>query len=274
MRYLTPLYIYLIWETLRDAYKGRVEGPTFSPEWPKSEVMARLEAAAGRPRQSYSGQEAHATLFAKTAALGHAISGGHCFGNGNKRTAFIAMSSMLQWNGWFLMMPPGVTSFMMLRSATSGGMTTEEMADFIASYAIVMTDPNDIKTGLYTGEGQVRVGLLEEDGSPEFPVRPPSIARKVFAERMLVAYHRNKALLNPHEEAELVASELWPLQTLKILTKWGHIQEHRLKAQRKIGRRTRSKRIGKRRCPQKGGRTVPKIPRPITQRHLGLHNKA
>jgi death-on-curing protein len=52
---------------------------------------AAIESALGRPFQTICGEEAWPTLSQKAAALFHSLICNHCFINGNKRTAVIAL---------------------------------------------------------------------------------------------------------------------------------------------------------------------------------------
>jgi death on curing protein len=61
-----------------------------------------LESAVGRPFQTFGGEELYPTLPAKAAALFHSLVCNHCFSNGNKRTAVIALHFFLLGNGYIL----------------------------------------------------------------------------------------------------------------------------------------------------------------------------
>ena len=61
-----------------------------------------LESAVGRPFQTFGGNELFPTIPAKAAALFHALVCNHCFTNGNKRTAVIALDFFLTENDWML----------------------------------------------------------------------------------------------------------------------------------------------------------------------------
>ena len=58
-----------------------------------------LEAAVHRPRASVLGQDAYPDLFAKAAALLHALARNHPLVDGNKRLAWLATYVLLAKNG-------------------------------------------------------------------------------------------------------------------------------------------------------------------------------
>lgn len=63
-----------------------------------------LESAVGRPFQTYGGEDLYPSVPEKAAALFHALVCNHCFKNGNKRTAVIALDFFLMGNGYALAM--------------------------------------------------------------------------------------------------------------------------------------------------------------------------
>lgn len=58
-----------------------------------------VDAAVGRPRQSFAGVDAHESLWDKAAALLHGLARTQGFYDGNKRTAWIATQAFLEVNG-------------------------------------------------------------------------------------------------------------------------------------------------------------------------------
>ena len=63
-----------------------------------------LDSAVHRPEQSLFGEDAYPSLFEKAAALLESLVKNHCFHNGNKRTAYLAVKSFLMVNGYHLKM--------------------------------------------------------------------------------------------------------------------------------------------------------------------------
>jgi death-on-curing protein len=61
--------------------------------------LGALESALAQPRATFGGQELHATLIDKAAALGFSIILNHPFVDGNKRIGHAAMETSLVLNG-------------------------------------------------------------------------------------------------------------------------------------------------------------------------------
>jgi death-on-curing protein len=61
-----------------------------------------LESAIARPFQTFGGNNLYPTIFEKAAALGESLIINHPFIDGNKRTGFIAMVSLLEDDGYLL----------------------------------------------------------------------------------------------------------------------------------------------------------------------------
>lgn len=61
--------------------------------------FAKLATALAVPQQSMFGDDLYPDLAAKAAALFDALVNGHCFSDGNKRTALLAMIEFLARNG-------------------------------------------------------------------------------------------------------------------------------------------------------------------------------
>ena len=62
-----------------------------------------LDSAVARPHAAFGGREAYPNLFAKAAALGHSLVLNHPFVDGNKRTAWEAMHTFIEENGYSLL---------------------------------------------------------------------------------------------------------------------------------------------------------------------------
>ncbi len=67
---------------------------------------ALIESAAARPFHTACGFDLMPTLAEKSAALFHSLACNHCFLNGNKRTAVIALDVFLTINDHWLSMNP------------------------------------------------------------------------------------------------------------------------------------------------------------------------
>jgi death on curing protein len=71
-----------------------------SPSGVRSDDL--LASACQRPNVALGSTEKYTTVFTKAAALFHSLTKNHPFHNGNKRTALVALLSMLQRNGYQL----------------------------------------------------------------------------------------------------------------------------------------------------------------------------
>lgn len=91
MRYLTAEELLVIHQALIEGFGG-MAGITEAG-------FARLETAAGAPRQSAFGEDLYPDLPAKAGALAHAIMRVHPFSDGNKRVAVVALDLMASLNG-------------------------------------------------------------------------------------------------------------------------------------------------------------------------------
>jgi death-on-curing family protein len=78
--------------------------------WPQTDPISPgeyrdrrlVESAANRPFQSAFGEDAYPNMIEKAAALFHSLIANHCFHNGNKRTAVLALDAFLAANGLLL----------------------------------------------------------------------------------------------------------------------------------------------------------------------------
>jgi death-on-curing family protein len=228
--------------------------------------MSRLEAAAARPRAEYGSQPAHPTLFQKTAALGHAIAQGHCFGNGNKRSAFFAINYVLAVNGWVLEMPDEIVAFMMLRVASNQNrMSVENMAYIIGAFAYVPGNRAELRSLRYLSSDALRknaIVLVEPD---QFPSPHPRRSRKEYLDKAQTVIDEQYEKMDPQERKMLGSTFRWPSQMIGLLIDWTKREEHTAHVVRLV--RRRGKRVGKRRRPHQGGRNLPKWCGCVRKRH-------
>lgn len=61
-----------------------------------------LDSAVNRPRGAFGRRDLYSSIFAKAAALGHSLVLNHSFVDGNKRTAWEAMHTFIEENGYSL----------------------------------------------------------------------------------------------------------------------------------------------------------------------------
>ncbi|MCE5168363.1 type II toxin-antitoxin system death-on-curing family toxin [Paenibacillus profundus] len=94
-----------------------------------------LESAVYRPQQSVFGEDAYPTLFEKAAALVDSVAKNHCFHNGNKRTAYLAVKSFLQINGYHLKMERELAVNFMV-DIVNGKYSVEDMAQIFVEHCI------------------------------------------------------------------------------------------------------------------------------------------
>ncbi|MEP9382478.1 type II toxin-antitoxin system death-on-curing family toxin [Nocardioides sp. KR10-350] len=73
---------------------GRLVGPD------RLRDFGLLDAAVSRPQASAFGEDAFPDIHTKAAALLHGLARNHPFVDGNKRTAWVAMSVFYQMNGY------------------------------------------------------------------------------------------------------------------------------------------------------------------------------
>jgi death on curing protein len=62
--------------------------------------IAGLESAIARPYQTYDGKNLYQSCFEKAAAIGESIIMNHPFVDGNKRTGYILMETVLRIEGF------------------------------------------------------------------------------------------------------------------------------------------------------------------------------
>jgi death on curing protein len=92
MRYLTYIEVAAINQYTIDRFSPGEHIGIKSPEL--------LDSAIHRPQQSAFGKDAYETIFEKAGALFESIAQNHAFHNANKRTAFLALTQFLYYNGY------------------------------------------------------------------------------------------------------------------------------------------------------------------------------
>ncbi|PEJ53314.1 type II toxin-antitoxin system death-on-curing family toxin [Bacillus sp. AFS002410] len=81
--------------------------------------IGRLESVLALPSSGFDGYERFPTLHEKAAVYMFYIATGHCFKDGNKRTAFLAASVFIMINGYDLIVDNNtVVNFMIIRQKT------------------------------------------------------------------------------------------------------------------------------------------------------------
>jgi len=100
-----------------------------------------LLSAAKRPDTGFGDFERFCTLYDKAAALAEAIINYHVFADGNKRTALLAASAMLQLNGMYLDAPYEQEVQMML-DVEAKRVTVTELAEWLRKHSFPLAKGN------------------------------------------------------------------------------------------------------------------------------------
>lgn len=101
----------------------------------KFKDLKLLDSAVNRPYITFGGDYLYESIFRKAAALFHSLVCNHCFYNGNKRTAVVAVDSFLTTNEVFLAMSNEDMYQLALAtaSANESGITPSAVLDSITS---------------------------------------------------------------------------------------------------------------------------------------------
>ena len=95
--------------------------------------LGLLESALAQPRATFDGNDLHATLIDKAAALGYSLVANHPFVDGNKRIGHAAMATFLLLNGLEIEAPVDAQERLMLDLA-AGGTTRSALAAWLAGH--------------------------------------------------------------------------------------------------------------------------------------------
>ena len=95
--------------------------------------LGALESALAQPRASFDGVDLHASLPAKTAALGFSLALNHPFLDGNKRVAHAVMEAFLMLNGFEMAASVDEQERLMLDLA-AGFVTREQLTEWLESH--------------------------------------------------------------------------------------------------------------------------------------------
>jgi death on curing protein len=98
-----------------------------------------IESAVGRPYHTVFGEEAYPTLPQKAAALFHSLACNHCFINGNKRTAVIALDLFVAMNGHMLFMSSGEV-YALAKSTVTANVSNRSLDEVMASLAHTISE--------------------------------------------------------------------------------------------------------------------------------------
>ena len=92
----------------------------------------RLATALAVPQQSMFGEDLYPDVTAKAAALFDALVNGHCFSDGNKRTALLSMIEFLARNGLRFAAPDDDALYDWVLVAAARTTTRQDQAAWIA----------------------------------------------------------------------------------------------------------------------------------------------
>jgi len=90
-----------------------------------------LDSALKMPQQTFGGELLHSTIYEQAAAYLFHISRNHPFIDGNKRTAYAAMQTFLELNGYVLNLSDEEEIDLVLQVA-QGNMSKEELSAFLS----------------------------------------------------------------------------------------------------------------------------------------------
>jgi len=89
-----------------------------------------LESAMAQPEASFEGEYVHQDLFHMAAAYGFHICQNHPFYDGNKRTALIAMYTLLYVNGYQIVADKK-SLFAVMMDLANGKVSKDELRDYL-----------------------------------------------------------------------------------------------------------------------------------------------
>jgi death on curing protein len=92
--------------------------------------MGGLESAIARPYQSFGGQDLYPSCFEKSAAIGESIIMNHPFIDGNKRTGYVLMETVLRIEG-FRINAPDELLYQFIIDITTRKKRFEEIVDWL-----------------------------------------------------------------------------------------------------------------------------------------------
>ncbi len=130
MRYLEADEVLLIHERILDKFGGA--GGLH--DW------GLLDSAVNRPRATFGEGELYPNIFAKGAALGHSLTLNHPFVDGNKRTAWEAMHTFIEENGYSLQAEGDEIIELMLRIEDKS-LGVEEITQWLKQRSIPVSGP-------------------------------------------------------------------------------------------------------------------------------------
>jgi death on curing protein len=92
--------------------------------------MSGLESAIARPYQSFAGEDLYSTCFQRGAAIGESIIMNHPFIDGNKRTGFVLMETLLRLAG-FKIVASDDELYQFVIDVSTGAKRFDEIVDWL-----------------------------------------------------------------------------------------------------------------------------------------------
>lgn len=92
--------------------------------------MEGIDSSASQPMMTFGGNDLYPSLSEKASALCYSLAMNHCFVDGNKRIAYMAMEAFLMFNGFELNVNTCNAKEKMLMLA-SGNLTRNELTYWI-----------------------------------------------------------------------------------------------------------------------------------------------
>jgi len=129
---------YLSIDDISDIYSAAFN---ISKEAPCIRDKGLLASAAARPDASFGGEDLYKTLAEKAGMLFASLIHNHAFIDGNKRIGFIAMSIMLDLNGYDLKATQD-EKYSFVLGAAKGKIKDNEIIDWISSRMLSVASPD------------------------------------------------------------------------------------------------------------------------------------
>lgn len=92
--------------------------------------MGLLESAIARPFQTFGGDDLYPSVFEKAAALAESLIINHPFVDGNKRTGFLAMASLIQEES-LILTATQEDAYLLTIDISTGSKAFDEIVDWL-----------------------------------------------------------------------------------------------------------------------------------------------
>lgn len=92
--------------------------------------LGSLESALARPFQTFGGEDLYPNIFEKAAAIGESIIMNHPFIDGNKRSGYLLMESLLRYEG-YMIIASNEDLYNFVISISTGSISFEEIVEWL-----------------------------------------------------------------------------------------------------------------------------------------------